>query len=158
MMLKSAIPRFLRQNSTGAEKCLWQHLRNRRLAGWKFRRQTPIGPYVVDFVCQEQKLIVEVDGGHHEAQAEDDKLRTAWLESQGFRVIRFWNNEVMTNLDGVIAVILETSEHPHPSPLPSRERKLSPSSPSKADGRDKGESKAEYERSLDDSDSKEEAN
>ena len=136
--LPSNAARVLRENSTVAERRLWLQLRNRNMEAWKFRRQAPIGPYIVDFVCFQQKLAIEVDGGHHQSQAEDDKIRTDWLESQGFKVLRFWNNEVLTNMDGVLASILEYLEHPHLSPLPSRERKNAPF-PSKGEGRDEGE-------------------
>lgn len=108
------------------------------MSGWKFRRQAPVGSYVVDFVCFEQKLVIEVDGGHHGAQQADDKVRTDWLESQGFHVLRFWNNEVMSNVEGVISSILAALHHPHLNPLPSRERELTPS-PSMGEGWDEGE-------------------
>ncbi len=99
--------RRLRSNPTGAEKRLWSKIRNKQLAGHRFRRQAPIGPYVVDFFCPEQKLIIELDGGQHANQVEADTERTAWLESKGYRVIRFWNNEVFDNLDGVLHSITE---------------------------------------------------
>ena len=86
--------RILRKNSTDAERKLWQHLRRYQINGYKFRRQHPIGPYVVDFVCFEKRLIIEVDGGQHAQQVEDDNARTEWLQSQGFQVLRFWNNQV----------------------------------------------------------------
>ena len=99
--------------------------RDRRLCGYKFRRQVPIGPYIVDFVCYRSKLIVEVDGGQHQEQGQYDDIRTEWLESEGFTVLRFWNNDVLENRAGVlekIRSVLDNSIHPHPSPLPSRER------------------------------------
>ncbi|MDD9876157.1 MAG: DUF559 domain-containing protein, partial [Magnetovibrio sp.] len=99
--MSSKTARRLRQNPTEAEKSLWARLRNRQLAGHRFRRQAPIGRYVVDFVCHEAKLIVEIDGGQHAAQADADTKRTEWLKGEGFRVIRFWNNEMLENLDGV---------------------------------------------------------
>ena len=77
--------RDLRQRSTDAERALWMHLRNRQLAGCKFRRQVPIGEYIIDFVCLERKVVIEVDGGHHQEQAPYDTDRTTWLESLGFR-------------------------------------------------------------------------
>ena len=80
---------------------LWSRLRRRQVDGHRFRRQVPIGPFVADFTCLEARLIVEVDGGQHNMRALDDARRTAWLESQGFRVLRFWNNDVLTNLPGV---------------------------------------------------------
>ena len=87
--------RELRRNLTDAERALWQVLRNRQVSGYRFRRQAPIGPYVVDFVCFEIRLVIEVDGGQHIERADYDEGRTAWLEGAGFRVIRFWNNEVL---------------------------------------------------------------
>ena len=97
--------RELRKNSTDAEKYLWQKLRNRQLEGYKFKRQVPIGHYIVDFLCVSANLIVELDGGQHaEQQAYDDK-RTALLTSKGFTVVRFWNNEVLENIDGVLMAL-----------------------------------------------------
>ena len=100
----------LRQSETEAEQVIWSWLRAKRLKGVKFRRQEPVGIYVVDFVSFEKKLIIEIDGGQHniEVNKANDEVRTEWLESQGFRVIRFWNNEVSSNLDGVIALIEES--------------------------------------------------
>lgn len=86
---------------------LWKHLRNRQLNNMKFRRQQPIGNYIVDFVCFENNLIIEVDGGQHASNRESDTLRTEWLENQGYRVIRFWNNDVLKNIEGVIQRITE---------------------------------------------------
>ena len=99
--------RHLRKESTKAERALWNLVRDRRLAGHKFRRQVPLGSYVVDFACFEQRLVIEIDGGHHGEQADYDRKRAAWLESQGFRVLRFWNNEVLGEPDGVTQVIVE---------------------------------------------------
>ncbi|UNP87927.1 endonuclease domain-containing protein [Aeromonas encheleia] len=97
----------LRAEATLAEQRLWFQLRNRRLMGLKFRRQLPIGPYIVDFVCVEQRLVIEVDGSQHhqpEGQRHDD-TRTAYLNGEGFRVIRVWNNEVLGQMDAVLAFI-----------------------------------------------------
>ncbi len=94
--------RALRGALTDAEQRLWYHLRNRRLGGHKFRRQVPFGPYVADFVCMAARLIVEVDGGQHAQRAVEDARRTRYLEDQGYRVVRFWNNEVLGNLEGVL--------------------------------------------------------
>ena len=94
--------RRLRRGQTNAESKLWRCLRNRQLDGAKFRRQTPIGRYVVDFFCEEESLIVELDGGQHAIEIEADQARTYWLETHGYRVIRFWNNEVLENLEGVL--------------------------------------------------------
>ncbi|BBQ54580.1 hypothetical protein WP2S18C03_36610 [Aeromonas veronii] len=97
----------LRRDATQAEQILWQQLRNRRLAGLKFRRQMPIGPYVVDFICLEQGLVIEVDGSQHGTQANQmhDEARTAYLNQQGFRVIRVWNNDVLSRMEVVLAHI-----------------------------------------------------
>ena len=93
--------RTLRKNLTAAEQALWSHLRFKQMGRCKFRRQQPIGPYIVDFVCLEKKVVVEVDGGQHSEQKSDDEGRTRWLESQGFRVLRFWNNQVLEEIDTV---------------------------------------------------------
>lgn len=90
---------------TDAERLPWRHLRQRQVAGQKFRRQHPMGNYIVDFACLEASLIVEVDGGQHADRQEYDRERTAWLEGRGFRVLRFWNNEVLTNIEGGREVI-----------------------------------------------------
>jgi very-short-patch-repair endonuclease len=86
--------RLLRKNQTEVEQFLWKQLRNRQLFGHKFRRQFPIEPYIVDFVCLELKLIIELDGGQHADQIDYDNQRSLYLEKRGFKVIRFWNNEV----------------------------------------------------------------
>ena len=99
--------RTLRRNQTTAEQTLWAHLRNRQLEGYKFRRQVPLGRYIVDFACYDERLVVELDGGQHGETAAEDAARSAWLEAKGFRVVRFWNHEVFENLDGVLARILE---------------------------------------------------
>jgi very-short-patch-repair endonuclease len=98
--------RVLRKSMTDAERKLWSLLRDRQLDGHKFRRQHPLGSYVLDFACLEQKLVVEVDGGQH-AESERDRQRTAWLEAQGWRVIRFWNNDVLSNPESVSARLTE---------------------------------------------------
>jgi very-short-patch-repair endonuclease len=99
--------RQLRGAMTDAERRLWSALRDRRLEGYKFRRQYPLGPFVLDFACIEHHLIVEADGGQH-ADNSSDQRRTAWLESQGWRVLRFWNNDILANTAGVADVILQT--------------------------------------------------
>ena len=109
--------RELRKQSTDAEHLLWSRLRNRRLLGLKFRRQAPIGRYIVDFVCREQNLIIELDGGHHQQRRASDQSRTEWLNSRGFRVVRYWNNEVLGDLDSVLESIrmaLEAGDSPSP--------------------------------------------
>jgi very-short-patch-repair endonuclease len=93
--------RRLRREMTDAERLLWGQLRQRQIAGLKFRRQHPLGGFIVDFVCIEAGLVIEVDGGQHGERQCEDEARTAWLNSQGYRVLRFWNNEVLQNLDGV---------------------------------------------------------
>ena len=101
--------RALRQASTTAEQLLWRHLRNRQLAGAKFRRQHPLGPYILDFVCLEHGLVVELDGGQHadlQSQAYDAQ-RTAWLQRQGLRVLRFWNHDVLLQTNEVLAQLLQ---------------------------------------------------
>jgi very-short-patch-repair endonuclease len=96
--------RDLRKNMTDAEMVLWQHIRKRQINVCRFRRQFLIGSYIVDFVCLEKRLIIEVDGGQHADSVYDDS-RTAWLEDQGFKVIRFWNNDVLKEMDAVLEVI-----------------------------------------------------
>jgi very-short-patch-repair endonuclease len=99
------VARKLRSNPTDAETRLWSRLRHKQIDGHRFRRQVPPGPYVADFVCLDARLVVEVDGGQHAERAAQDTSRTAWLEAQGFRVLRFWNNDVLQNLDGVLQEI-----------------------------------------------------
>jgi very-short-patch-repair endonuclease len=93
--------RALRKNPTEAERALWKHIRLRQLEGYKFRRQQQLGRYIVEFVCFEKKLVIELDGGQHAEQAASDSERSTWLESQGFRVLRFWNHDVLKNLEAV---------------------------------------------------------
>jgi very-short-patch-repair endonuclease len=101
------LARALRRRSTDAEKLLWSRLRGRRFAGVKFKRQEPIASYIVDFVALDLKLIVEVDGGQHGVWAEQDAERTHILREWGYHVVRFWNNDVLGNIDGVLEVILQ---------------------------------------------------
>ena len=108
------LAKALRLNQTDAEKKIWHHLRNRNLCGNKFRRQRPIPPYFVDFVCIEARLIVELDGGQHLEQFTRDNNRTNYLESRGFRVIRFWNDDVLLRTEYVLAEIVRVLEAPHP--------------------------------------------
>ncbi|MFQ5880059.1 MAG: endonuclease domain-containing protein [Dehalococcoidia bacterium] len=103
-----ALARWLRRHSTDAERVLWPALRNRQLAGAKFRRQQPLGPYIVDFASFEKRLVVEIDGGQHNETDERDETRTAWLTKHGFTVLRFWNNEVLANKEGVLEKIATT--------------------------------------------------
>ncbi|TXI43654.1 MAG: endonuclease domain-containing protein [Lysobacter sp.] len=114
----------LRRHSTDAERVLWHYLRNRALIGLKFRRQCPIGPFIADFVCIERRLVIEVDGGQH-VGCERDESRTVFLESEGFRVLRFWNDDVLTRIDAVLSTVCETIQRedaPHPNPSPASER------------------------------------
>lgn len=97
--------RNLRKNQTVQEKILWKHLRDRRFRGAKFRRQMPIGRFIVDFASVEYKLIIELDGSHHAEQKEYDEIRTAFLKAEGYRVIRFWNNQIMQEINGVLQLI-----------------------------------------------------
>jgi len=107
----------LRRDSTDTEFLLWQLLRSRNLAGFKFRRQVPLGPWIVDFVAFEQRLIVEADGGQHSDCAKDSE-RDADLQARGFHVLRFWNNEILQNEEGVLQRILEHAQNPL-TPRPS---------------------------------------
>jgi very-short-patch-repair endonuclease len=93
--------RALRGNMTEAERRVWQILRSHQLNGYKFRRQVPIDHYIADFVCHEARLIVEIDGGQHDRSSPQETERSGFLQNQGYRVLRFWNNEVLANLDGV---------------------------------------------------------
>ncbi len=97
----------LRLRMTDAERQLWYALRDRRFAGFKFRRQVPLGPFIVDFVCFEERLVIEVDGGQH-AESLKDQRRDRWFAANKFRVLRFWNNEVLSNLEGVITSVAQT--------------------------------------------------
>src|SRR4051794_17540630 len=103
---KVRVERRLRGNQTDAERKLWFSLRDRRLSGFKFVRQEAIGPFIVDFICREKNLVVEVDGGQHSDSAED-KRRDGYLNHQGYRVLRFWNNDVLANREGVLLTILD---------------------------------------------------
>jgi very-short-patch-repair endonuclease len=101
--------RALRTRMTDAERRLWSLLRGRRLAGYKFRRQHPLGPFILDFACFNHQLAVEADGGQH-ADSDDDQRRTRWIEAQSWRVLRFWNNEILTNPSGVTETIVRALE------------------------------------------------
>jgi very-short-patch-repair endonuclease len=108
--------KLLRRNMTDAERLLWKHLRSKQVAGMKFRRQEPIGQYIVDFVSFEKKIIVEVDGGQHSEQREKDRERDRWLKTQGFVVLRFWNHEVLQHVEVVVESISDrASTLPNPS-------------------------------------------
>ena len=109
----------LRKNLTDAERWLWQHLRNRGLSGYKFRRQHPISPFVVDFVCIEKRVVIELDGGQHAESLESDSKRTEYLRMKGYSVLRFWDNEVLREGEAVLNFILSSLEESSPSPPPS---------------------------------------
>jgi very-short-patch-repair endonuclease len=120
----------LRTNMTEVERRLWYLLRAHRFKGLKFKRQAPIGRYIADFVSFERRLVVEVDGGQH-ADSEGDLRRTRWLEDQGFRVLRFWNNEVLSNTGAVLDAIMAASTNPSPgTPL-----RGAPPSPTRGEGK-----------------------
>ncbi|GAA5165983.1 endonuclease domain-containing protein [Viridibacterium curvum] len=109
----------LRRDQTPAEQQLWYHLRAHRFAGLKFKRQKPVGPFIVDFACVEKMLVIEIDGGQHQDAAAYDAARDRWLAKEGFTVLRFWNNEVMNQLEDVLEKIRLTVEQPSPpTPLP----------------------------------------
>lgn len=102
---KTEFSRHLSHEMTDAEQWLWRHLRMRQVGGVKFRRQHPLGPYVLDFACLEKQLAIELDGSQHIEQTAKDEARTEWLKTQGWQVLRFWDNEVLTNIDGVLSCV-----------------------------------------------------
>ncbi len=112
------LARQLRKNQTDAEQLLWSKLRSRQLENARFRRQQPIGPYIIDFVCFEKSLVIEVDGGQHGEDLGEarDVARDAFLSAEGYRVLRLWNNDVLTNIDGVLEYIMEHLSPTSPSP------------------------------------------
>ena len=117
--MASTRARRLRSNPTEAEKPIWLHLRNKQLNGFRFRRQQPIGPYIVDFFCPQASLVIEIHGGQHSPERDD--TRTRWLEERGYRVVRFWNNDVLGNAEGVWTALAELlREYSPPRPSPSR--------------------------------------
>jgi len=116
---RTRIARRLRRDATNAEQLLWRALREANLP-WKFRRQHPIGTHIADFACPELKLVIEIDGGQHTEQQQDDDARTSSLAAHGYWVIRFWNNDVLENCAGVLETIRSTCEHPPPHPNPLR--------------------------------------
>ena len=117
----TGVARKLRKDSTDTEQRLWGHLRNRQIEGFKFRRQQPVGRYVVDFVNLERKVIIELDGGQHNL-VPGDKVRDKWLRAEGYKVLRFWNNQIFDHLEGVLETIRNALLTPHPDPLPQGER------------------------------------
>jgi very-short-patch-repair endonuclease len=114
--------RTMRRNMTDAERRLWQALRSQQLQGYKFRRQAPIGRYIADFICHKARLIVEIDGGQHDHSSAPEVARSEFLQNEGYRVLRFWNNEVLANFEGVYdAIVNEVSRQTTPThALPHR--------------------------------------
>jgi very-short-patch-repair endonuclease len=131
MEMDIAVARRLRKRTTDAEQKLWFFLRRRALDGCRFRRQAPIGRYFVDFICHERRLIVEVDGSQHAERQAYDAARTQWLEAQGYKVLRFWNNDVLQNTDSVREQIYSAlrAQTPLPNPPPQGGRELQTASP-----------------------------
>ncbi len=111
--------RAMRRRMTEAERNLWEHLRLRKISGFKFRRQYEVAPYIVDFICVEESLVIEIDGAQHADAVEYDAARTEFLKLAGYRVLRFWNNEVLQNADGVVQVISEALRGDGPPSQPS---------------------------------------
>src|SRR4030065_1400269 len=105
---------------TDAERMLWQALREKQLYGHRFRRQHPIGKYIADFACIERKVVIELDGGQHQDNVAYDEQRTAFLQENGWRVLRFWNNDALNNIEGVLFTIAENLAVPPPSYVPPR--------------------------------------
>jgi very-short-patch-repair endonuclease len=116
-----SLQRTLRCNMTNAERKVWSILRGRQIDGFKFRRQHPFENYILDFVCLEEKIVIEVDGGQHQERLTEDSIRTKTLEHAGFRVLRFWNHEVLQHPEAVAEKIWQEvtgqTTHPHPNPL-----------------------------------------
>ena len=110
MQVKWERARRLRNSATDAERCLWRHLRGQQLAGYKFRRQYPLGGYIVDFICIPARLVVELDGGQHQDAAAYDAQRTRFIEDQGYRVLRFWNDDVLLRIESVVAEVFRHLE------------------------------------------------
>ena len=117
----TGVARRLRKQSTDTERHLWRYLRDRQIEGFKFRRQHPVGNYVVDFVNLEKKVVIELDGGQH-ALHPGDRIRDERLLAEGYKVLRFWDNQVFSNLEGVLETIRDALLTPHPNPLPHGER------------------------------------
>jgi very-short-patch-repair endonuclease len=123
-IISKKLHRTLRTNMTDAEQIVWKAIRGRQFSGHKFRRQHPFGDCILDFVCLENKLVIEVDGGQHSSQTEYDEIRTRRLHIAGFQVLRFWNNEVINEFEAVKEKIWMTIQElqPHPLPDPPLER------------------------------------
>ncbi len=110
------LAKIMRKHPTDAENLLWQYLHAKKLGGFKFRRQHPIGKYIVDFICLKKKLAIELDGGQHAKKrvASEDRTRDEWMKSQGFKILRIWNHEVLQNLEGVLEIIADECKSPSP--------------------------------------------
>ena len=124
--IRTGLARRLRRDSTNAELRLWNKLRSRSINGYKFVRQQPVGRFVVDFICRDRRLVVEIDGGQH-AENKRDVVRDQWLYEHNYKVLRFWNHEVMSNMDGVLQTIadaLQAEAPPHPVPACGGNRPL----------------------------------
>jgi very-short-patch-repair endonuclease len=124
--------RQLRRNPTDVERLLWRRLRFCQVDGYKFRRQQPLGNYIVDFMCLQRRLIIEVDGGQHAHEVNNDAERDAWLQAQGFIILRFWNNDVLKNIEGVMEMIvksLQSTPYLNPSPQGGRRKMRSTNHP-----------------------------
>ena len=114
--ITSSLAKTLRRKQTDTERYLWRQLRAKQIKGLKFRRQVPIGPYIVDFVCFEKKLIIECDGGQHSERINEDTKRDTWLQRKGFKVLRFWNNEIIQKRQSVLDHIFQVCDEKSPSP------------------------------------------
>ncbi|NCO60259.1 endonuclease domain-containing protein [bacterium] len=115
----TSLAKSLRKNPTDAEQLLWSRLKMRQIEGFKFRRQQPIGNYIVDFVCLDNRIVIEVDGGQHAEEKNKDRERDTYLQRYGFKVLRFWNNDVLRNTEGVLEVIRDAClKNPPLNPLP----------------------------------------
>jgi very-short-patch-repair endonuclease len=123
--VRTSRARELRANLTDAERKLWYALRDRRFANYKFRRQVPIGPFIADFICYDARVVVEVDGGQH-AESSSDERRDRWFATNDFQVLRFWNNDVLKNLEGVLTVLLEALHRRTPHPARAKRGRPSP--------------------------------
>lgn len=114
------LAKIMRRRPTDAENLLWEHLRAKRFLGLKFKRQEPIGNYIADFICYEKKIVIELDGGQHARKrvALEDRKRDEWMKSQGFKILRIWNHEVLRNLEEVLEIIADECESPSPQSSP----------------------------------------
>jgi len=121
----TSLAKIMRRHPTDAENLLWQSLRAKRFLGLKFKRQEPIGDYIADFICYEKKIVIELDGGQHARKRNEleDKKRDEWMKSQGFKILRIWNHEVLQNLEGLLEHIADECQSPSPlsSPIKGEE-------------------------------------